>query len=162
MKYLRALLQYHIVENQTLYSDTFYTPDGQVRDLGTRGFTHLDLPTLLKVECGDDHGDGDGDKKQKKGPSLAVDVARFGALGFIKLNGFRRVAFADALARDGAVHILDHILIPPRKVKGHYLAGSREGEDEAELTIEDLKDRLSDWVEEDDTVDNDWDHDGEL
>lgn len=35
-------------------------------------------------------------------------------------------------------------------------------EDEAELTIEDLKDRLSDWVEEDDTVDNDWDHDGEL
>ena len=156
MKYLRALLQYHIAENQTLYSDTFYTADGQIRDLGTRGFTHLDLPTLLKVECSDGHGD------KKKGPSLAVDVTRFGAIGSIKLNGQHRVAFADALARDGAVHILDHVLIPPRKVKGHYLAGSREGEDEAELTIEDLKDRLSDWVEEDDTVDNDWDHDGEL
>ena len=156
MKYLRALLQYHIVENQTLYSDTFYTADGQIRDLGTRGFTHLDLPTLLKVECSDGHGD------KKKGPSLAVDVTRFGAIGSIKLNGQHRVAFADALARDGAVHILDHVLIPPRKVKGHYLAGSREGEDEAKLTIEDLKDRLSDWVEEDDTVDNDWDHDGEL
>lgn len=90
MKYLRALLQYHIVENQTLYSDTFYTADGQVRDLGTRGFTHLDLPTLLKVECGDGHGHGD---KKKKGPSLAVNVARFGAFGSIKLNGFRRVAW---------------------------------------------------------------------
>ena len=156
MKYLRALLQYHIVENQTLYSDTFYTADGQIRDLGTRGFTHLDLPTLLKVEC----GDGNGDKK-KKGPSLAVDVARFGAIGSIKLNGYHRVAFADALARDGAVHILDHVLIPPRKVKGHHVADSDEVEDEAELTIEDLKDRLSDWVEED-AVDNDWDHDGEL
>lgn len=72
------------------------------------------------------------------------------------------MAFADALARDGAVHILDHVLIPPRKVKGHHLEDSNEVEDEAELTIEDLKDRLSDWVEEDDTVDNDWDHDGEL
>lgn len=91
-----------------------------------------------------------------------VDVARFGAFGSIKLNRFRRVAFADALARDGAVLILDHVLIPPRKVKGQHLAESGEAEDEAELTIEDLKDRLSDWVEEDDTVDNDWDHDGEL
>ena len=154
MKYLRALLQYHIVENQTLYSDTFYTADGQIRDLGTRGFTHLDLPTLLKVECSDGHGD------KKKGPSLAVDVTRFGAIGSIKLNGQHRVAFADALARDGAVHILDHVLIPPRKVRRH-IADSDEVEDEDELSIEDLKDRLSDWVEED-AVDNDWDHDVEL
>ncbi|BCR86582.1 fasciclin domain-containing protein [Aspergillus chevalieri] len=142
-KYLRALLQYHIVQNRTLYSDVFYAPDGQVRELGTKGYTHLDLPTLL----------GENGR-----PGLAVDVSRFGAYTSIKLNGSRKVAFADALARDGVVHILDHVLVPPCKHKGH-VAGEDEGENE--LTVEDLKDRLSDWVVDD--VPNDvWDHDGEL
>lgn len=122
----------------------FYTPDGQVRELGTRGYTHLDLPTLL------------GEKGR---PSLAVDVARFGAYTSIKLNGFHKVAFADALARDGVVHILDYVLMPPRKVTGHVTDSES---DAAELTIEDLKDRLSDWVVDDDTPANIWGHDGEL
>jgi uncharacterized surface protein with fasciclin (FAS1) repeats len=142
-KYLRALLKYHIVQNRTLYSDVFYTPDGQVRELGTKGYTHLDLPTLL------------GEKGR---PGLAVDVSRFGAYTSIKLNGSRRVAFADALARDGVVHILDHVLVPPCKHKGH-VANEDEGEDE--LTVEDLKDRLSDWVV-DDVPNGVWGHDGEL
>lgn len=121
----------------------FYAPDGQVRELGTKGYTHLDLPTLL----------GENGR-----PGLAVDVSRFGAYTSIKLNGSRKVAFADALARDGVVHILDHVLVPPCKHKGH-VAGEDEGENE--LTVEDLKDRLSDWVVDD--VPNDvWDHDGEL
>jgi len=121
----------------------FYTPDGQVRELGTKGYTHLDLPTLL------------GEKGR---PGLAVDVSRFGAYTSIKLNGSRRVAFADALARDGVVHILDHVLVPPCKHKGH-VANEDEGEDE--LTVEDLKDRLSDWVV-DDVPNGVWGHDGEL
>lgn len=150
--YLRALLQYHIVQNRTLYSDVFYAPDGQVRELGTRGFSHLDLPTLL----------GEGKSKGKRGASLAVDVRRFGPYTSIKLNGFQRVAFRDALAKDGVVHILDHVLVPPRRVRGVV---DENVDKNGELTVEDLKERLSDWVDDlpvVDDVDNIWDHDGEL
>lgn len=108
-----------------------------------RGFTHLDLPTLL------------GEQGR---PALAVDVARFGAITSIKLNGFHRVAFADALARDGVVHIVDHVLVPPRKSTGHVVDVDT---DEFDLTVDDLKDRLSDWVAQD-ASDKIPDHDGEL
>lgn len=151
--YLRALLQYHIVQNRTLYSDVFYPPDGQVKELGMRGFSHLDLPTLL----------GEGKSKGKRGASLAVDVRRFGPYTSIKLNGFQRVAFRDALVKDGVVHILDHVLVPPRRVGGRVV--DENVDEDGQLTVEDLKERLSDWVDVSPAVydvDNIWDHDGEL
>ncbi|KAF9890372.1 hypothetical protein FE257_006040 [Aspergillus nanangensis] len=126
-KYLRALLQYHIVPNRTLYSDVFYTEDGQIKPFGVKGFTHLDLPTLLADR------------------SLAVDVARYGPYASLKINGYHRVAFEDALARDGNVHIVDHVLIPPRRV-GDDSAPDWTGEED-EITVEDLKARLGDWVD---------------
>ncbi|OJJ35008.1 hypothetical protein ASPWEDRAFT_78282, partial [Aspergillus wentii DTO 134E9] len=126
-KYLRALMKYHIVLNRTLYSDVFYTVDGDVDSLGEDGFTNLDLPTLLV-----DH-------------SLAVDVARRGSEISMRVNGFQSVAFTDALAEDGVVHLLDTVLIPPRKP-------SDSSSDASALTIEELKDHLSDWVAEHDDV----------
>lgn len=147
-KYLRALLQYHIVQNQTLFSDVFYTPDGHIRGLGTRGSTHLDLPTLLG---------------HKGKPALAVDVVRFGAVSSIKLNGVNRVAFADALARDGVVHIVDHVLVPPCKGTGPVdVDVDMVDTDESDLTVDDLKDRLSEWVVAPDASDKIPIHDGEL
>ncbi|KAH1297919.1 hypothetical protein KXV81_006194 [Aspergillus fumigatus] len=131
-KYLRALLQYHIVQNRTLYSDVFYTAQGEIKPFGVKGFTHLDLPTLLH------------------GQKLAVDVARFGPFASLKINGFQRVAFADALAKDGTVHVVDRVLIPPRKVDDS--APDWTGNDD-ELTVEDLKSRLGDWLAEDEGVD---------
>ncbi|KAL5366579.1 FAS1 domain-containing protein [Aspergillus floccosus] len=127
-KYLRALLQYHVVPNRTLYSDVYYTEDGQIKPLGIKGFTHLDLPTLLP------------------GRSLAVDVARYGPYASLKINGHQRVVFEDALARDGNIHIVDHVLIPPRKVDDAAPAWTGN---EDELTVEDLKSRLADVVEDD-------------
>ncbi|EAW07403.1 fasciclin domain-containing protein [Aspergillus clavatus NRRL 1] len=126
-RYLRALLQYHIVANRTLYSDVFYTADGKIEPFGVKGFTHIDLPTRLH------------------GRKLAVDLARFGPYASLKINGFQRVAFADALAKDGTVHVVDHVLIPPRKVDGS--APNWTGHDD-ELTVEDLKSRLGDWLDE--------------
>lgn len=136
-KYLRALLQYHIVQNRTLFSDVFYTFDGHVRDLGRTGFTHLDLPTLL------------GHHSDKEPATVAVDVARFGAVTSIKLNNAWRVAFMDALARDGVVHILDHVLIPPpppSKDTSAGVGGFDVDVDVSDLTVEDLKARLGPWV----------------
>ncbi|GIC91686.1 fasciclin domain-containing protein [Aspergillus udagawae] len=131
-KYLRALLQYHIVPNRTLYSDVFYTAEGEIKPFGVKGFTHLDLPTLLHSR------------------KLAVDVARFGPYASLKINGFQRVAFADALAKDGNVHVINHVLIPPRKVDDS--APDWTGNDD-ELTVEDLKSRLRDWLAEDEGED---------
>ncbi|KAB8206279.1 FAS1 domain-containing protein [Aspergillus parasiticus] len=127
-KYLLALLKYHIVPDRTLYSDVIYTEEGEIRPFGVKGFTHLDLPTLL------------GDSR------LSVDVARFGPYASLKVNGFQRVAVADALGRDGNVHIVDQVLVPPKKV----VEGATEWDEwNEELTVEDLKERLAGWVEDD-------------
>ncbi|GAB1210863.1 hypothetical protein APSETT445_009661 [Aspergillus pseudonomiae] len=124
-KYLLALLKYHIVPDRTLYSDVIYTEKGEIRPFGVQGFTHLDLPTLL------------GERR------LRVDVARFGPYASLKVNGFQRVAVADVLGRDGNVHIVDEVLVPPRKVAAEW------DEWNEELTVEDLKERLAGWVDDD-------------
>ncbi|KAL2823416.1 Fasciclin domain-containing protein [Aspergillus cavernicola] len=137
-RYLRALLKYHIVPNTTLYSDVLYTSNGEIKPFGIRGeggFTHLDLPTLLT------------------GREIAVDVAHLGPYVSFKVNGYQRVAFADALAKDGNIHVLDHVLIPPRRLQG---AGGPPGggSKEEEVELEDLMERLMPWVEENDDHDD--------
>ncbi|KAL4973385.1 FAS1 domain-containing protein [Aspergillus desertorum] len=124
--YLRALLKYHIVPNQTLYSDVLYTSDGQIKPFGIKGTTHLDLETSLK------------------GHEISVDVARFGPYTGFKVNGWQRVGFADVLGEDGVIHVLDRVLIPPRRVEGRIMAGH-----EGEMELEELMERLGPWVEED-------------
>lgn len=68
---------------------------------------------------------------------MAVDVSRFGPWGGIRVNGFQRVAFPDGIAADGVVHVVHHVLIPPRQV------GKGGGDTEGEVSIEELKERLS-------------------
>lgn len=124
-KYLTALLKYHVVANETLYSDAFYKAksDESAEDMGRRRF-HVDLPTLL-------------DDK-----SLSIDIARWGRFIEMKINGFNRVAVQDAIAADGVVQVLSNVLIPPKTPHGGFF---EEGE---ELTVEDLMGRLEAHVEE--------------
>ncbi|KAL4909707.1 hypothetical protein BDW74DRAFT_42702 [Aspergillus multicolor] len=132
LPYLRALLKYHIVPNQTLYSDVLYK-DGHIKPFGLKGSTHLDLPTLLE------------------GHEIAVDVARFGPYTGFKVNGWQRVAFADALGRDGVIHVLDHVLVPPRKVDGD--AETVWGDEEGDMELEEFMERLRPYVENEDGED---------
>lgn len=129
-KYLKALLKYHIVANQTLYSDAFYKAKDATNAVDEidaenipKGHFHLDLPTLLY------------------GRSLSIDIARFGGFITIKINGFATVAVQDGLASDGVVQVVSNILIPPKVPKGAAYSGE-------ELTVEDLKERLDVFVEE--------------
>jgi uncharacterized surface protein with fasciclin (FAS1) repeats len=126
-KYLKALLKYHIVANQTLYSDAFYkskaaelpTMDNEVDENSIpKGYFHVDLPTLLE------------------GKSLSIDVARYGGFISIKINGFSNVAVQDGIAKDGVIHVVGSVLIPP-KTPG----GLSEQADE-EMDLEEFKDRL--------------------
>ncbi|KAK4696937.1 hypothetical protein P7C71_g1047, partial [Lecanoromycetidae sp. Uapishka_2] len=120
-KYLKALLKYHIVANQTLYSDAYYKSESvEVEENGIpKGYFHIDLKTLL-------------DDK-----SLSVDVARYGRYINIKINAFSTVVIEDGIAADGVIQVVSDVLIPPKAID----RGLQPWEGE-ELDVEDLKQRL--------------------
>lgn len=130
-KYLKALLQYHVVANQTLYSDAFYKQkDAHLKirneideESVPKGRFHVDLPTLLK------------DK------SLSIDVGRFGSFITIKINGFSSVAVQDGIAKDGVLHVVSSILIPPKTPGGAQYAGE-------EMSVEEFMDRFDPFVKD--------------
>lgn len=138
-KYLKALLKYHVVANQTLYSDAFYGPKS-VNEIGAgchgsedfdeedvpKGHFHVDLPTLL-------------DEK-----SLSIDIARYGGFITIKINGFSSVAVQDGVARDGVIHVVRSVLIPPKTPGGKQ----EEFDEESEIDLEEFKMRLIPFVED--------------
>lgn len=143
--YLKALLKYHIVPNEVVYSDAYYsTRDDGDDDGGSdakkvytapggdvgRGHYHLDVPTLL-------------DDK-----SIAIDVSRFGGLIHIKLNGYIPLAVQDGIAKNGVVHLPARVLIPPHK---HGREGAEKVSD-GEISVEELIERLADYVEDEERV----------
>ena len=123
-KYLKALLEYHIVVNQTLYSDAFYDAKEEVET--TRPpYWHFDLETALE------------DK------SIAVDVARYGPFISIRLNGFSRVTVHDGVASDGVIQVVSDVLIPPKNAATGE--GAWAGE---ELSVDEFKARFEPFVDE--------------
>lgn len=127
-KYLKALLKYHVVANYTLYSDAFYKASNQEVDAQDchhrvpRGVFHVDLPTIL-----DDR-------------SLSIDVARYGRLISIRINGFSKVIISDGIAADGVIHVLPTVLIPPKTPGG--LGVAAEG-----MELEEFVERLEPFVD---------------
>ncbi|KAJ4389054.1 hypothetical protein N0V93_006516 [Gnomoniopsis smithogilvyi] len=123
--YLKAILKYHIVPNEVVYSDAYYSEsDAEARDDVGRGHYHLDVPTLL------------GDK------NIAIDVARWGGIIRVKLNGYISIKIQDAIAKNGVIHLPSSVLIPPHK---HDKKNSENfGED---ISVEELMERLEDYVE---------------
>ncbi|RMZ74375.1 fasciclin domain family [Pyrenophora seminiperda CCB06] len=126
-KYLKALLKYHIVVDQTLYSDAFFdgTKDDKIAVKGGPPYYHYDLPTVLSDKY------------------LAVDVARYGPFISIRINGFSRVTVHDGVASDGVIQVVSDVLIPPKNAAGAQVFWKGE-----ELEVEDLKERLEPYVEE--------------
>jgi uncharacterized surface protein with fasciclin (FAS1) repeats len=129
-KFLKALLEYHVVANQTLYSNAYYGPKSAESEVDAAAvpYFHFDLPTLL------------GDN------SLAVDVTRYGPFISIKLNGFVKVVVQDGLAKDGVIQVVSNVLIPPRK--SHGSAEAQHWDGETEMSVEEFKERLSPFVKE--------------
>jgi len=132
-KYLKALLKYHVVANQTLYSDAFYRAknfDEGVKVVDEvdmegipKGHFHVDLPTLL-------------DDK-----SLSIDVARYGGFISIKINGFSSVSVQDGIAKDGVIHVVSSVLIPPKTPGGAQYMGE-------EMSVEEFKERFDEYIQE--------------
>ena len=60
----------------------------------------------------------------------------------MKINGFGRVAVQDGIAKDGVIHVVSNVLIPPKQVGG--VEQEYEGED---LTVEELMERLEPYMD---------------
>ncbi|KAI4646333.1 uncharacterized protein J4E78_009255 [Alternaria triticimaculans] len=125
-KYLKALLKYHIVVDETLYSDAFYDgrKKGDKDSVQERPGGYHYMPTAL---CG---------------KNLAVDVGRYGPFVEIRINGFSRVTVHDGVASDGVIQVVSNVLIPPKTAGGEQVFWKGE-----ELDVEDLKERLQPLVE---------------
>ncbi|KEY72997.1 hypothetical protein S7711_04661 [Stachybotrys chartarum IBT 7711] len=125
LKYLNAILKYHVTANATLYSDAYYDHTSDEDAVNSASGTHYELTTLLH----DLH--------------LGVDVGR--VLGFLTLrvNGFSRVTVQDGIARNGVVHVVDKVLIPPHKHHSH----EEEVFETDDISVEELKERLDEYVE---------------
>lgn len=135
VKYLKALILYHASDDATLYSDAIYKnedaksfPDHRI----PKGIYHIDLQTGLE----DKH--------------LSVDIARYGRLITIKINGFTRVAVSDGIAADGVIHVLPNVLIPPKEPTSAPLTLDDS------WSIEEIKEALAPFVEEDVKEAHDW------
>ncbi|KAI8632814.1 FAS1 domain-containing protein [Xylariaceae sp. FL1651] len=143
--YLRALLKYHVVVNETLYSDAYYGLKGHSEDLTSvlqlddnleqdgvkggkhNGHFHIDLPTAL------------GDK------SLSIDIARWYGFINMRINGHIDVAIQDGIAQDGVLQVLNSVLIPPREPKRD---GAWTEDEHGWISVEELVERLQPYVEE--------------
>ncbi|KAK6359226.1 hypothetical protein TWF696_000390 [Orbilia brochopaga] len=138
-RYLKALVKYHIVLNDTLYSDAYYHSSSEEQAQGSpRRHFHVDLPTLLE------------------GKHLSIDVGRLGPLINIVINGHAGVKVQDVVARDGVIQVVGNLLIPPRTrppgaqddyfdtADMEFHAGLRK------MTLEDFKSRFEGLLEEGD------------
>jgi len=124
LKYLKALLEYHVVPDNTLYSDAYYhKSSSEAMDI-PKGYFHIDLPTML-----DDR-------------SLSIDIARYGGLINMKINGFARVAVQDGVAKDGVIHVVPDIIVPPKKLDGLEVDDAAYWDGETEMSVEELIERL--------------------
>lgn len=126
LKYLKALLEYHVTTGGTLYSDAFYKVSAETENV-PKGVFHVDLPTLLKDR------------------TVAVDIARYGRFIEMKINAFSRVAVQDGIAEDGVIHVVSDIIVPPKEI-GH--PGSKEWQywEGEEMSVEELVERLEPFV----------------
>ncbi|KPM34916.1 hypothetical protein AK830_g11659 [Neonectria ditissima] len=126
-KYLNALLKYQIVPNITLYSDEIYYSDEANRPVAQANSDHfhLELGTLLEK-------------------SLGVDVYIWNGWRSIVVNGATKVGFQDGIGKNGVIQVIEGIPIPPHRKGGKSAEILNE-----EIEVEDLKERLREYVEDD-------------
>jgi uncharacterized surface protein with fasciclin (FAS1) repeats len=124
LRYLRAILKYHIAPNATLYSDNIYDKTGST-SLEAQQTGHFDLGTLL----GEAH--------------LGVDIGKIWGFLTMKVNGFVRVTVQDGIARNGVIHVVDKVLLPPHRKKDGE-SNSRDSEDD--ISVDELQRRLDAYI----------------
>lgn len=118
---------YHMVSDQTLYSDAYY--EAKTKSVASssvpKGYFHYELTTAFE------------DRK------LSIDVGRYGRLINIKINGFSDVTIEDGIADDGVIQAVSSVLIPPYK---HHDGSLQYWDGEEELEVDALMQRLQPYM----------------
>ncbi len=66
----------------------------------------------------------------------------------MKVNGFVRIVTQDGIVKDGVLQSVSDVLIPPKKIGGGHDDDAADGEEDEELTVASLKERLAPYVDE--------------
>ena len=128
-KYLKALLQYSIVANETLYSDALYKGPQDDDSAQGSGYWHVDLPSLLHDV------------------PISVDVKSWRGFVSIVANGYTRVAVTDVLGKDGVLQVVGRVLFPPRRRHDDGVADDDGDDNEDKVwSVEELVERLEPYV----------------
>ncbi|PCH00329.1 Hypothetical protein PENO1_025030 [Penicillium occitanis (nom. inval.)] len=141
-KYLKALLKYHLVPGHIVFTDAYYksqSDDGEEGSLVAK--KHLDLPTYLNHT------------------PIAIDIRNFHRLTLITVNKHTPVSVPNVPVKEGVIHLVSSILLPPHK-HGHDHSDAdlpeikEEGRDQDhdhhdhhEVTVHELMERLEAYVE---------------
>ncbi|KAL2888249.1 Transforming growth factor-beta-induced protein ig-h3 [Ceratocystis lukuohia] len=172
LEYLRVVLEYHVVFDRTLYSDTLYfgkeedrhheTPAHRVLRIGKRVASDEFLWYVSTAgetpECKE--GPIPGEANAQIGSSckinfptvleksqLDVEVSRLLGHVKIRLNDKVDVQTMDGIARDGVLHSIDEVLLPCHKNgKNHKHMDDKLLKD---LELDELKKYLKEFVEHD-------------
>lgn len=131
LPYLEALLKYHMVPDNTLYSDAYYKTEADKAG-SPKGYFHVDLPTALEDR------------------SLSIDIAKYFGIIEMKINSFARVSVFDGVASNGVIQVVSSVLVPPKKLTGlgstlpklDFWSGSEE------MSLEDFVERFEPYVAE--------------
>jgi hypothetical protein len=73
---------------------------------------------------------------------VSIDIARWGRFISFVINGFNHVAVLDGIAKDGVIHVVPSVLIPPKTPGGR----AEVLDEESEWTVEELKERLEGFI----------------
>jgi uncharacterized surface protein with fasciclin (FAS1) repeats len=141
-KYLKALLEYHLVVNYTLFTDAYYpSPEGEsgteARSSMAPVQDHVDLPTVLPNH------------------HLGVDIFNFSGYIVAYVNGQHKIGVANLPVKEGVIHLVHSVVIPP---KSHHHEDNSNGdtspfyskgnENEGEMPLKEFIERLEPFLEE--------------
>jgi uncharacterized surface protein with fasciclin (FAS1) repeats len=140
LKYLTVLLKYHIVRNETFYSNIHYKNPALSYD-----YEHKKLVGEEAKKHALRHISGVRRRCVTSwlGPLVIIDLKRDGGKIDIKING-TAIEARDGNASDGVVHALGGVLVPPPK-DGEDDWDEKEW-DKREWQVEELTKRLGSWL----------------
>ncbi|QGA21450.1 hypothetical protein EYB26_009161 [Talaromyces marneffei] len=127
-KYLKALLKYHVVPGHIVFTDAHYnakSDDGEESTLISK--KQFDLPTYLNKK------------------PIAIDIRNFHRLTLMTVNNHAPVSVPNVPVREGVIHLVSSILIPPHK--HNHTDADVPATPINELSIRELVERLEAYVE---------------
>lgn len=104
-KYLEAIMKYHIVPDEVVYSDAaikypIHDTENDRTESFPAGYTHHDFPTMLTTADSADRG------------FIHMDTVRFPKFLSYRVNGRSEIIVANGIAKDGVLHVPNHLFIP--------------------------------------------------